>query len=420
MRLSEKLGALCAAAAVLPLIVASILLFYWLSSHISDSAIENLQRDSRAAAGMQRKRLAELLSVAQRISEEIANRALVSEGDRDNSAAWARLQDLLPGAQNEHSLDFVIVSDAQGRVIARHNDRPATSESLLSPENKNPIVEKVIADGLQARSSPTAAPVIESGARLDQLGLRNVSQVTTEEGTSLEEALTLEAAAPIFSAKRFIGVVVIGQVLNNYYRPRPGPSALQVPLVTEVQQTLYPDPEMAAGALISLRDIVVASSVPAEGAGGEPLLRGVKCQPGKNEEALSSGDASYTVSWQGIKSLAGEQIGAIGIAVQTSRLRSPISTLQTLLFSIAAVACLVAGAGGYFFGRSLGSRVGFLSEAASRMSLGELSTPVRDPSATEANGARSFLKRDEITELAGLLDQARESFRLAVERLRKR
>jgi hypothetical protein len=232
--------------------------------------------------------------------------------------------------------------------------------------------------------------------------------------------LTLEAAAPIFSAKRFIGVVVIGQVLNNYYRPRPGPSALQVPLVTEVQQTLYPDPEMAAGALISLRDIVVASSVPAEGAGGEPLLRGVKCQPGKNEEALSSGDASYTVSWQGIKSLAGEQIGAIGIAVQTSRLRSPISTLQTLLFSIAAVACLVAGAGGYFFGRSLGSRVGFLSEAASRMSLGELSTPVRDPSATEANGARSFLKRDEITELAGLLDQARESFRLAVERLRKR
>jgi hypothetical protein len=54
------------------------------------------------------------------------------------------------------------------------------------------------------------------------------------------------------------------------------------------------------------------------------------------------------------------------------------------------------------------------------MSLGELSTPVKDPAVSETQEALAFIGRDEITALAGQLDQARESFRLAIERLRKR
>src|ERR1041385_2939447 len=115
MRLSEKLGALCAAAAIVPLIAASFLLFYWTSSHMSDNAERQLQRDGRAATSIHKKRLEEMQSAAQRLSTDSASRALVSgdKGDRHNTAAWSRLQDMLPGAQNEHSLDFVIVTDPQ-------------------------------------------------------------------------------------------------------------------------------------------------------------------------------------------------------------------------------------------------------------------------------------------------------------------
>jgi HAMP domain-containing protein len=290
---------------------------------------------------------------------------------------------------------------------------------LLGGGNENPIAQKVIAEGVLLRNSPTAAAAVERGGQLDQLGLKNVAQLMTPDGTSVDGALVLEAAAPIFTAKRFIGAVLIGQMLNNYYRPRPGPSILQTPLVAEVQQTLYGSAEKDAGALIALGDTVVASSVPSTSSANEPPLKGAKCHT-DTTEALSSGERSYTVSWQPIKSLSGEQVGAIGIAVSTGELQGPISQLRTILFTIATIACLLAGAGGFIYGRSLGLRLSVLSEAASRMSLGELSTPVKDPAASETQEALAFIGKDEISALAGQLDQARESFRQAIERLRKR
>ena len=361
-----------------------------------------------------------MLSLAQRLADDIANRALPSseKEDRDGSATFARLQDMLPGALNEHSLDFVVVTDPQGRVVARHSGRPAPNETLLGADDKNLIAEKVISDGAQLRNSPSAASAVERAAQLDRLGLKNLSRVAAMDGTTVEDALVLEAAAPIFAAKRFIGIVLIGQMLNNFYRPRPGSSVLQVPLVAEVQQTLYANAARDAGALIALGDTVITSSVPPPGSAAEPPLRGVRCRPEKAEEALSFGDRSYAVSWQAIKSIQGEQVGALGVAVSNEEVRGPISTLRNMLFAITAIACVLTGAGGFIYGRALGARISILSEAASRMSLGELSTPVKDPA--QEQRALASIRRDEISNLADQLDQARESFRLAIDRLRKK
>ena len=417
MLLREKLGALCAAAAAVPLILASLLIFYWLSSHISNTANTQLQRDARAASGLHKKRLSDLQSAAQLLAQDIVNRALVSADDLDNNAALARLQDLLPGDLNEYNLDMVIVTDPQGRVIARHNDRPGPGETLLGSENKNLLVEKVITEGAALRNSPAAATVVEPADQLSRWGLSHLAQV---EKRDVDRALIQEAAAPIFRSGKFIALVLIGQMLNNHYRGRPGPSILQTSLVAEVQQTLYSGREVDAGALVALGDTVVASSVPADGSASDPLLTGAKCEPGKSEEALEAGERSYAVSWQAIKSVDGSPIGAIGVAVSAGELRKPISTLRNMLFAIGAVACLLTGAGGFLYGRSLGSRLSVLREAASRMSLGELSTPVKDPANPEEKRGWAFINRDEISGLADQLDQARESFRLAIERLRKR
>src|SRR2546425_6329540 len=113
MQLSLKLGALCAAAVFVPLFIISPLILSAISSHTRQQGLEQLRSDARAAASLSEKRLIELRAAAQALADEIANRALVSSDnlDRNNPASWARLQDLLPRAQSEASLDFVIVTD---------------------------------------------------------------------------------------------------------------------------------------------------------------------------------------------------------------------------------------------------------------------------------------------------------------------
>jgi HAMP domain-containing protein len=108
------------------------------------------------------------------------------------------------------------------------------------------------------------------------------------------------------------------------------------------------------------------------------------------------------------------------VGVSSAELRGPISALRTLLFIVSAIGCLLAGGAGLLFGRSLASRVNALSDSANRMSLGELSTPVRDPGEAEAKNGLATVMRDEISQLAEQIDQARESFRQAIERLRRR
>jgi HAMP domain-containing protein len=419
MRLSLKLGALCAAAAFIPLFIISLLIFSQVSAHSRQQAIEQLRSDARVAASLCDKRLIELRAAAQAFADEIADRALVSSDnlDRDNSAAWARLQDLLPRAQNEASLDFVIVTDPLGRVIARHNDKPLPGETLLGAGDKNPIAEKVIAGG----NRPAASCVIESGERYARLGLDRIAQVRLSDGSTIDAALMIEAGAPIFSGGRFVGVVLIGQMLNTYYKARAGSSPLQTPLVAEARQTLYRSGEEDAGAVIALDKTIVASSVPPDSSGesGGPALAGTLHDTATTEEAFQNGARSYSVAWQPLKAIDGTAIGAIGIARPARELEGAEGVGATIIL-IGAIASLLAGGAGFMFGRGLGARLDDLRDAAGRWSLGELSAPARDREPFLARWIPAEFLRDEINQLAEQLDQMRDSFRQALERIRKR
>lgn len=81
---------------------------------------------------------------------------------------------------------------------------------------------------------------------------------------------------------------------------------------------------------------------------------------------------------------------------------------------------MLACAAGFMFGRGLGARLEDLTQAASRWSLGELSTPARDRDPLLSRWIPTELLRDEINQLAEQLDQMRESFRQAIERMRKK
>lgn len=424
MRLSLKLGFLCAAAALLPLLITSALVLSNVSSHSHSKAQENLRSNARTAASLYEKRLAEMRAAAERLADEIANRALVSgeTAGQGNTGAWSRLQNMLAGAQNDFGLDFLIVADPQGRITALHNNQPKLGETLLGAGDKNPIAEKVISGG----NLPETFSVIERGERYARLGLSLVAPVRLVNGATVDEALVMEAGAPIFSGGRFIGVLIIGQMLNTYYKPRPGENNLQTPLVAEIRQTLYRGADEDAGALISYGNAVIASSIPA--LAGEynrdttpgPALTGALRDPAKSEETLQHGERRYNVVWQGIKTTDGSEIGAVGVARPASEFDGPARQLRTMLIVVGGIATLLSIGCGVLFGHTLALRLNELEQAASRWSVGELSAAAKDRDPMMAKWIPEFLSRDEITSLAQQLEQMRESFRQAIERLRKR
>jgi hypothetical protein len=417
MRLSLKLGALCAAAAAFPLIIASLVVFSQISSHWRGQSLDQLKGDARAASAIYEKRMVEMRGAAQRLADEIAIQGLMGSDSADhNNSSWSKLQDMLPKAQNDLFLDFLIITDAQGRVMARHNDRPAPGETLLG-EDKNAVAEKVLSTG-----KPGAATAVERGERYARLGLDRVAPVKLKDGSMLNEALMIEAGAPIWSNGRASGSVLIGQMLNTYYKPRAGASSLQTPLVAEIRQALNRSPDEDGGALIALGAAIVTSSIPVSTRGDTttPPLTGAAHDPAKTEETLQSGDHEYSVAWQPLKSLDGAQLGAVGIARPAGEIDNSLGSSRTSMMVIGLIVTLAAGAAGFVWGRSMGLRLDDLAQAATRWRVGELSMPARNGDRPLPDWIPNGLVRDEISHLADELDEMRESFRQAIERLRKR
>ena len=419
MRLSLKLGILCALAAILPFLLVSLFALLVGNTTTPTGNLEQLQSDSRFAASLYEKRLEAMRAAAGQLAVDIANKALVSSENQqaESGAAMARLQDLLPRAQNDYSLDFLMVADPTGRVIARHNDRPRSGETLTAGDEKNALAVKVMADGAQLRNLAAVGTVIESGERLARLGLESVAQVRAGEDVKTRDALVIEAAAPIFSNGQFVGVVLIGQMLNNYYKGRSGGNALQTPLVAEARPLIQRRPEQTAGAVVALGNVIVASSVMKANGSDRPILLGAGHQADVATETLAEDKNSYLVAWQPLKSPDGTVIGSIGAAVAESDLATGLSVTRLLIPGL--IGALLAGALGYFIGNTLASRLRRLTKAASRMGLGELSAPVRDD-AFFAKNLPSFLFKDEIANLGKQMDDMRDSFRQAIERMKKR
>jgi methyl-accepting chemotaxis protein len=193
-----------------------------------------------------------------------------------------------------------------------------------------------------------------------------------------------------------------------------------MPLVAEIRQTLYRNTEEDAGAVVAYQNGIIASSIAgATGSETAAALMGTLGDATKSEEVIEQGNESYAIAWQPIKAVDGEDVGRLGVARNARGLAGAAPAVRTTLLLIAAIAVLLAGAGGFFYGRALGLRLEGLNEAVSRWSVGELSVLAkdRDPMMRWLAG---FSLRDEISRLAASLEQMRESFRQAIDRRRRR
>jgi HAMP domain-containing protein len=423
MRLSLKLGALCAAVAMLPLLVASVIVVLQVSASARNEMLGQLRGSARAASGLYEKRTIELSYAAEQLAGIIAARGLAGSETPEkpgNPTEWAQLHDLLSDAKNLYFLDFVVVVDPQGRVKARNSGRPTPEESMVSGEDKNPLVEKVITGGARA----VASCAIERGERYRRLWLDRLAKVELADGSTVDEALMVEAAAPIVVGGRLRGALLIGQVLNNYWNARPGASSIQTPLIAEIRQALVRSPGEDSGPIIANNRGVIASSIPPATVGREvssnPPLLGALHDPTSTEETLSFEGRGYVAAWQPLKDFSGNVIGSLGIARPAADLTHAGESVRTTMLLIGLIATVLAGAGGFVVGRIIGGRVDELREAASRWTVGELSTPAREHEMLDSNGFRGLLRKDEITILAGQMEQMRLSIRNAIERLRRR
>ena len=440
MRLQVKSALLGAATAVIPVAICSLVLLPALTREWRDVTTARRQESLRAAGSILEKRLAELRSATQRLADDVG---LVAETESGSAAQQrARLQDLLARARDEYAFDFVIIADAKGKVTARSNDAPQPSEELLQGEHPNKVAEAAIANGSRKQLLISAAPAIEDEAFLKRMWLDKTAAVKSPNDAA-KSGLMLEAAAPVVLSGSFAGIVLTGQMLNNYNLGKalqPGASSLQTPLIGEIKQALRPGSDEDWGAVIALRDVIVASSLQA-GRGGEPLLKGSKHDPEAGDEALRVEDHAYSVLWQPIKSAKGERIGALGIASPSGDPATAPRMARNALLTVAIAAMFTGGLLGLLFGGSLSSRISRLTGAVNRMSLGELSVSINDRgSRTRSNDglaisldgdldAAAFQEpdkveissdRDEIQRLAEQLDVMRESFRQAIERIRRR
>jgi hypothetical protein len=435
MRLRIKLASVCALTAILPLIGISILIARRSAAAARTAGVQKLESEARAAESIYEKRLIEMRSAAQGLADEIGAKSLLDAVDSARSSssgpARARLQDLVTRSKDELGLDFLIVADAGGQVIARHNDSPKPGETLLSPSARNPLADAVIDAGGRLHVTSVAATVAEQADFLSRMWLDAASRIKNAPAAG---ALVVESCAPIMSSGRFLGIVLTGQMLNNYYRGgRPGSNPLQTPVVTEARLKLYPGIDQGAGALVALGDTVIASSV-LPSPTSEPILVGSRHDPAKTFELIEGEPVQYLVSWRPLKSVDGSQIGAIGAATSTA-VQSGIdfSLTSTLALATAGTALLIGLAGAFWAG-IVSRRVAALSDAVSRMRVGELTRAVRDsgglPNWVPGLGTRPSnglpsgngsapAGGDEIEELAGNLDLMRESFKQAIERLRK-
>ena len=453
MRLSIKVASISALVLAIPLIASSIFLVRGVSSNSRARATLHLESSARAAEGIYEKRLVEMRSAAQGLAGQIALNSLTGG---PLAPERARLQDLLTHARDQLSLDFLIVTDAAGNVIARHNDLPAPNESLLQPRSPNPIAAKIINDGSRLQATSAAACVLEKADFLSRMWLDKVAHV---DGLPSSEALVIESGAPIFESGKFQGVLLVGQMLNNYYVARPDAPSIQTPVVTEIRNTLYPNSAEGAGCLISLGDRIITSSVMSQ-AGSEPVLNGVRHDPGQSVETMEYKGEEYAVCWRSLKAIGTDEPAAIGVAVPASELGAGDSIVRGTIAGASVLTVLLAAAMGLLFGRVVSVRLNGLTEAVRRMSVGELSTSVREMDArieprrwwgsrakSASNSADEVPERgsdgaalglnssngsnrpsalngphivDEIGKLADRLDQMRDSFRQAIERQRKR
>jgi methyl-accepting chemotaxis protein len=417
LNIRNKLILFAVLAIVVPLGLSALIILQQLSSFTNERSTERIKSDARVAKSIFDKRRENVQSAAQSVAQSIAaNRGAAAApqppaaGQEPAPSAPARgMQDALKNAQAASSVSFVAYLDPRGKVVAQHNGAGVGDGMYFA---NNVIVKDVINQAQTRTPEARSGVVVEEQAAVDAINLTDRAKVG-----DVGKGLFLEAAAPVMSGDSLQGVVLLGQLVNNDVDV--SESAPQKSIVNEIKETLYRDMREEGSVIIAMTDggsnTIVTTNLPAGSQGGVVVGRrvadagGTFEAPSYNEERFPSGD--YVTSFVPIESVStagASTIGRIGVAIKEDWFTSIVRRVQWTILVVTIVALLMAIAGAVYAAQRLTRPIEELTEAANRISLGELDVPI------------AVQSDDEIGTLGESLDRMRISLKQAIERLRKR
>jgi HAMP domain-containing protein len=420
LNIRNKLIIFAVVAIIVPLGLAALVILFQLSAFTSERSKERIQSDARVSQSIFAKRQENLRAAAQSAAQAVLGRGLVGGGAPAPApaaapAAGARpaeqpaqpssrgLQDFLEAQRKGNQVSFVVLLDTRGKVVAQHNGPPTGDGNYFKD---SPLFTDV---NNQPQEGPRSTPRVEEAAVVEALGLKDRATVK-----GIDKALFLEAAAPVTSGDNVRGVILMGQLVNNDVS---ADASGQQSIVNEIKDTLYPNLREDAAAIVALGDTIVSTNLPGSEQGGGKA-EGQKAlgsggsiqQPSFNEQNFLGGEyiTSYVPVTEVTKGSGTHEIGRIGVAIKQTWFTAIVSRVRWTIIIVTAIALIVAIIAAVVAAAQLTKPIIELTEAANRISLGELDVPI------------TVASKDEIGTLGEALDRMRISLKQAIERLRKR
>ncbi len=417
LNIRNKLIIFAALLIFIPLSLSGISILFLVRSSIDSNARKSIEKDARLAEKIFNSRRQVIKEISQNLAQAIAAENLLESaqtpanpsspsGDAAATAQQSqvrglkRLQELLE--RRAADVDFIVVTDISGRVLLRSNGAPTPGETMKD----NPLVLDTL-NKLESRqpeavaAATQASPVKEDAEVLKRLGLDQQAKMRTSDGQELSTGLAVEGVAPITAGESRLGLVVAGLLVNNAREDRSVPS--------EIKRALYPELQDKAATSILLDQVIVSTTFPNEGQAARGLQLKRKL-PSDKPEAYTDlvGNTEYRTAYMPLKSVDSKIVGYVGVAIQESYFSEIVNTVLYLIIGIVLFFLAVAVGAAAVISQRLTQPIIQLTEAADRISLGEL-----DVAITTSTG-------DEIGKLAESLERMRTSLKQAIERLRRR
>lgn len=410
--IKQKLMIFSALLVFVPLLFSALIIGYIVKSNIDDQSAQSMEKDARVAEQLYKNRELLIVQVVQNSAQSISAQGLFdlaqapTGASNDPKSATSRVQEegnkrlasLLTSAQQAGNIDFIVVTDSKGNIIARQAEGEAggsLSDNALVVSIQNAVTA--------SRTYAQSSSIKESAEKIKLLAGEKLAQRAEikAEGRSITDGLMIEAAAPITNNNgRLLGIVLAGLLVNNAPQDRA--------VIEDIKTKLYPSLPDFSGASITLNDVIISTNMPIQqnGALGKRTTVAVSDVPKTSVETFN--DEAYKSAYVPIKDISQQVIGRVGVQVKQSWFNAVLNKVLLIIVLIVLVFILGAIGVAIYAAQKLTKPIMELTEASNNISLGKLDESIQIKS------------DDEIGQLAEALERMRISLKQALDRLRSR
>lgn len=397
LTIRKKLLGLSLLAVVLPLIISAAIIYVIVTTRSQEESFRKMSSFSRVANGLFLSRRDEILAQVEQIHPTLVYYEYVrlfTEKKPETQPDMDKAAFVLENLKKKAKLDYVILTNPQGIVVFRTNNRASSGARL-----EDPMLEQV-------KEKPRCTPVRLAVTFLNEEGLKDAATKL-----NVKSALALQAAMPIKRDKELLGFLVVGDVLNNKNQ-----------LIDLFKNLVFEKDEMEAGSSTlymrtETEDAALAIATNRASEGGRGL--GAPIDKVIFDKVVKSGleftgpetiaGMSYVSSYIPLQNYKNEVVGVLAVSVKETWFRDFQNRIRNIIFIVIGIALFFSIVLTWFTAGRLTKPIEEITEAADKISLGELDISIQ----VRASG-------DEIEKLANSLERMRVSLKSAIERLRKR